>query len=212
MPSALPEALTPESAAETLAVSRETIDRFARYLERLAAWQKRINLVGRSTLDDPWRRHILDSGQLWRHWPAGTRRLVDLGSGAGLPGLILAIMGAPEVHLVESDRRKATFLREAARVTGCDQVTVHAVRVEEAALAADVITARAFAPLCRLIEAGAHLGHTTTRWLLLKGRHVEAELTEAQRHWTMRQRLVPSLADPEGSVLILEEVRRDELG
>src|SRR5918912_3476535 len=110
--------LTPEGFAELVPVSRETLDRLAAYLDLLRRWQRTINLVGAATLDDPWRRHLLDSAQLLRFLPEGVRRLVDLGSGAGLPGLALAILGVPEVHLIESDRRKAAFLREAARATG----------------------------------------------------------------------------------------------
>ena len=117
--------LTRQQAGELLGVSRETLDRLQAYLDLLARWQQRINLVGASTLADPWRRHVLDSAQLWRWWPDRARVLADLGSGAGLPGLVLAVLGAPVTHLVESDRRKAAFLREAARATGA-LVTVHA--------------------------------------------------------------------------------------
>src|SRR5690349_24214445 len=98
--------LTPEQFADLVPVSRETLERLAAYLDLLRRWQRTINLVGAGTLDDPWRRHILDSIQLVRFLPEGARRLVDLGSGAGLPGLVLAIMGVPDVHLIESDRRK----------------------------------------------------------------------------------------------------------
>src|SRR5688572_10841677 len=114
MPSRRPDGrpLTPDEAGRRLHVSRETVERLAVYLEVLRRWQRTINLVGAATLADPWRRHILDCAQLWRWWPVGAHRLVDLGSGAGLPGLILAVMGAPETHLVESDGRKAAFLRE----------------------------------------------------------------------------------------------------
>src|SRR5262245_58873059 len=107
--------LGPEDIGQVLEVSRETLERLAVYVGLLRQWQRTINLVGPATLADPWRRHILDSAQLWAHLPGGARVLVDLGSGAGLPGLVLAILGAPDVHLIESDRRKAAFLREAAR-------------------------------------------------------------------------------------------------
>src|SRR5687767_13812343 len=98
MPGKRPEAswaLTREQAGALLGVSRETLDRLETYLDLLKRWQRTINLVGASTLADPWRRHVLDSGQLWRFWPPGARVLADLGSGAGLPGLVLAILGAP---------------------------------------------------------------------------------------------------------------------
>src|SRR5215213_13399 len=108
--------LTPEGLTALVPVSRETVERLGVYLDLLRRWQRTINLVAASTLADPWRRHILDSAQLIRFVPGDAARLVDLGSGAGLPGLVLAIMGLPDVHLIESDRRKAAFLREAARV------------------------------------------------------------------------------------------------
>ena len=103
--------------------------RFEAYAALIVKWQKAINLVGPKTLADIWRRHFLDSAQLWSLIPPGARILVDLGSGAGLPGLVLALLGFPEVHLVESDRRKAVFLRESARELGL-KVTVHAARAE----------------------------------------------------------------------------------
>src|SRR6202044_3793088 len=131
--------------------SRETLDRFGTYVDLLGAWNRRINLVGRNTIGDVWRRHILDCAQLIRYVPPQARVLVDLGSGAGLPGLVLAILGVPEVHLVESDLRKAAFLREAARVTGAT-AQIHPQRAEKMPrLAADLITARAVASLPDLL-------------------------------------------------------------
>src|SRR5690349_9665552 len=164
--------LTPEQFADLVPVSRETLDRLAAYLDLLRRWQRTINLVGAGTLHNPWRRHILDSAQLVHLLPEGARRLVDLGSGAGLPGLILAIMGVPEVHLIESDRRKAAFLREAARATATP-VTVHACRLQAAPpLAADVVTARALAPLPQLLPLAARFATPATSNLFLKGRQV----------------------------------------
>jgi 16S rRNA (guanine527-N7)-methyltransferase len=195
-------------ACATLGVSRETGDRLAAYLDLLGRWQRRINLVAASTLADPWRRHVLDSGQLFRLAPPGARVWADLGSGAGLPGMVLAILGAPVMHLVESDQRKAAFLREAARVTGT-AVTVHAVRVETAPLPAlDVVTARALAPLDRLLVLAApHLGKDVTA-IFPKGRQALRELTEAGAHWHMTAEIVPSLSDPEASILVLRGVSR----
>ena len=201
-----PGPLDAETVRVALGVSRETMRRLAIYVELLCAWQMRLNLVGPSTLDDPWRRHILDCGQLWRWWPPGARRLVDLGSGAGLPGLVLAILGAPEVHLVESDRRKATFLRAAARSCAAS-VTVHPRRIETLRdLPADVIVARALAPLDRLLTLAQPLHQPGTVFLLLKGRGAAAELTAARRRWLMSVEMQPSVADPDGRVLILRDV------
>lgn len=200
--------LTASEAGSLLDVSRETLDRLQIYLELLQMWQRRINLVGPATLADPWRRHIVDSGQLMRWWPTGARILVDLGSGAGLPGLILAVLGVPLTHLIESDRRKAAFLREAARACGAT-VTVHAARIDEVPpLRADVVTARALAPLTSLLTlTETHLQPGTT-CLFLKGRNLVSELTTAAETWTMNLAREASLSDPEGQVLIIREIRR----
>src|SRR3954452_17936274 len=203
-----PESLTPKQAGELVPPARETLDRLDAYLDLLRRWQRTVNLVGAGTLDDPWQRHILDSAQLVRFLPEGDRRVVDLGSGAGLPALILAILGVPEVHLIESDRRKATFLREAARATATP-VTVHACRIEAAPpLAADVVTARALAPLPQLLPPAARFATPETRCLFLKGRQAETELTEAARGWTMGVQRQPSLSDAEGCVLIISGLQR----
>ena len=143
--------LGPGGFQKLMNVSRETLDRLIRYVDLLTAWNARINLVGRNSMGDVWRRHILDSAQLYPHIPQGTRLLIDLGSGAGLPGLILSILGLAEVHLVESDVRKAVFLREAARVTRA-ATTVHALRVDRMKpLVAQVVTERGFSPVAALL-------------------------------------------------------------
>ena len=196
--------------AATIAVSRETIDRLESYLALLERWQQAINLVGRSTLGDPWRRHVLDSAQLARFLPPGRGGVADLGSGAGLPGIILAIMGTPDVHLVEADRRKAQFLREAARHLDLANVTVHPARIETLALEVGAVTSRALAPLPALLRMAVPLLAPGGRLVLLKGRNVETELAEATRDWEMRIALKPSRADPEGRILILDEVRSRE--
>ncbi|MDF1586480.1 16S rRNA (guanine(527)-N(7))-methyltransferase RsmG [Marinimicrococcus flavescens] len=190
------------------AVSRETLDRLEAYLALLARWQRAINLVGPSTLADPWRRHLLDSAQLAGHWPEGGRVLVDLGSGAGLPGLILAAMAAPEAHLVESDQRKAAFLREAARALGV-AVQVHACRIEAAPpIRADAVSARALAALPQLLSYAERFIGPGTRCLFLKGRNAEAELTDAREHWMMRARVLPSMSAEDGRIILLDEVTR----
>lgn len=189
-------------------VSRETVERLSAYLELLGRWQKAINLVGRSTLADPWRRHILDSAQLLRFIPQPFGRLADIGSGAGLPGLVLAIMGVPAVHLVEADRRKAQFLREVARQLSLSSVTVHAERIETLALTANCVTARALSPLPGLLELAVPLLEPQGRLILLKGRNLEAELIEAKQNWSMRVSVEQSEADPYGRILIVDEVQR----
>ena len=200
--------LTPEHFQRLTGVSRETLARLQLYVELLVAWNRRINLVGPRTLGDVWRRHILDSAQLRPLIPPSARILVDLGSGAGLPGLILAILGVPEVHLVEADQRKCAFIREAARVTGTP-VTLHAQRLEKiTGIRADLVTARAFAPLPNLLDQAENLVDTHSILLFLKGKTVGEELTEAAKGWKMRATLHPSVSDPSGTVLRLEQVIR----
>jgi 16S rRNA (guanine527-N7)-methyltransferase len=197
-----------EAFAERFDVSRETLDRLTLYLSLLRKWQAAINLVGPRTLDEAWQRHILDSAQLRPLLPEETGRLVDLGSGAGLPGLVLAILGVQNVHLVESDQRKAAFLREAARATGAS-VTVHAGRIEELPpLQADIVTARALAPLGRLLDlVENHLG-STTECYFLKGKKYEAELIATRKDWTIEARAFKSQTDPSGVILKLWGIRR----
>ncbi|HEX7970081.1 MAG TPA: 16S rRNA (guanine(527)-N(7))-methyltransferase RsmG [Stellaceae bacterium] len=201
--------LGPGGFARVTNVSRETLDRLTAYVELLTAWNRRINLVGRDTMGDVWRRHILDSAQLHPLVPREARVLVDLGSGAGLPGLILSILGVPEVHLIESDARKAVFLREAIRVTGA-AATVHATRIDRIKpFVADVVTARALAPVGELLQISQPFLGPRTLCLFLKGRNVEEELTGIDKAWNMRLRRSPSLSDPSGCILRLENISRD---
>jgi 16S rRNA (guanine527-N7)-methyltransferase len=187
-------------------VSAEILDRLEAYLAVLAKWNARINLVGPATLRDPWRRHILDSAQMVAHLPPG--RLADLGTGAGLPGLILAILGREDVHLVESDQRKVAFLREAARITGANP-TLYATRIEAMpALSAAVVTARALAPLDRLLDMAERFLGPETACYFLKGARVEDELTEARKSWQMEVELLPSLADEAGVIVKVTGIGR----
>jgi 16S rRNA (guanine527-N7)-methyltransferase len=201
--------LGPQAFAEILPVSRETLARLEAYAALLIRWSERINLVGRNTLPDLWRRHILDSAQLWPLFPANAESLIDLGSGAGFPGLALAILGAPGVELVEADSRKCAFLREAARVTQAD-VTIRPCRVEAVPPhPVDVVTARALAPLDRLLALAQPFLTEKTECLFLKGERVEDELTLARKHWTMTATLCQSVSDPRGVVLRLQQVARE---
>jgi 16S rRNA (guanine527-N7)-methyltransferase len=198
-------------AAQT-GVSRETLVRLEAYAALLVQWNPRINLVSRDSLRDPWRRHFLDSAQLLPYVPASARSLVDLGSGAGFPGLVLAILGVAGVELVESDARKCAFLREAARIADAP-VTVHHARIE--ALPphqVDVVTARACAPLDRLLVMAQRFIGPRTICLFLKGERAAEELTAARRGWTMRAACHPSRADPRGVILKLEQIAREPEG
>lgn len=157
--------------------------RLRSYAALLARWTQRINLVSRGDEGQIWERHVLDSLRLAPLLPAGVGRGIDLGSGAGLPGLVLAVASGVHFDLVESDRRKAAFLQEAQRVTGAD-VTVHCGRVEQMSLEpARVVTARALAPLETLLGLAAPLLAADGVALFPKGARAEAEIEAARRHW-----------------------------
>jgi 16S rRNA (guanine527-N7)-methyltransferase len=197
----------PSDIAATLAVSRETLARLQIYVDLLSRWNSRINLVSAASLDDAWRRHILDSAQLCPQIPSETQGLVDLGSGAGLPGLVLAILGVRGVQLIESDRRKAEFLREAARLTATS-VTIRTARIEEVTpFETDVITARALAPLDKLLGWAVRFVGPRTVCLFLKGREIADELTKAQHRWIMHTQVLGSLSDPQGHILRVEGLK-----
>ena len=195
-----------EGFAALVGVSRETLVRFEAYAALLLEWSRRINLVGSSTLSDIWRRHFLDSAQLLPLIPAGAKNLVDLGSGAGFPGLVLAILGVPGVELIEADSRKAAFLREAARIAGAP-IVLRPCRIEAVAPhSASVVTARGCAPLDRLLPLAQQFIGSDTTCLFLKGERAEEELTAAGKAWTMMVSRYPSRADPAGVVLSLQQV------
>lgn len=203
------EPLDAERFAAAADVSRETLERLKRFGDLLAKWNERVNLVGKSTMADPWRRHMLDSAQLFARLPPESRRLVDLGSGAGFPGLVLAIMGVPDVHLIEANARKCAFLREAARMAEAN-VTIHDNRIESSpALAADVVTARALAPLPILLKyAEPHLMPNSV-CLFLKGISVDKELTEIRKLWNIKENTYPSITNPDGVIVRLEVSSHD---
>lgn len=201
--------MSPEDFAREANVSRETLGRFEAYADLLKRWQKKINLVSDSTLKTLWRRHFLDSAQLFSLAPAGAKVWLDLGSGAGFPGLVVALLGAPSVHLVESDSRKAAFLGEAARATGVGhRVQIHNERLEKLKpWPVDVTTARAFAPLPKLLDLAKAFITPETTLFLLKGQDVEAELTEASKSWNMQAERIASRSDPRGVILRLRGLR-----
>lgn len=205
MPAAQP---CPEAVRARLDVSRETLARLEIYVDLLLTWNRRIGLIGRHTESAIWTRHILDSAQLSALRQARDDTLVDLGSGAGLPGLVLAILGAGDTHLVEANQRKAVFLREAARATLAD-VTVHPTRIEKIAnLKAHTVTARALAPVDQLLAYAHRIMAPDGQCLFLKGRQADAELTAAQKNWTMQLDRHPSHSDPAGVILRIREIRR----
>lgn len=205
--------LTPEEFAGLTNVSRETLARLTEYADILCHWQKSVNLVGRVTLTDIWRRHMLDSAQLVPHVPENANEIMDMGSGGGFPGLVLAIMLDRPVHLVEATGKKTAFLREAARITGAP-VTVHNCRIEALdPWPVDLITARAMAPLEKLLSYAAPFlalkGERPPVCLFLKGARAEQELTEARKSWKMTVDRFPSITDPAGSVLRIQDLKRE---
>ncbi len=205
-----PEDFTAADFQAATNVSRETLERLEIYAALLRDWSGRMNLVARSTLDVLWHRHMLDSAQLYPLLPGGCRTLVDLGSGAGFPGMVLAIMsgsaGPMDVHLIDSTGKKANFLREVASETGTP-LKIHNDRIEKIRpVQADAVTARALAPLDKLLGYARPFLAPETVCLFLKGQHVEDELTNAHKIWKMRVDRHPSWTDPQGSVLRVCEV------
>jgi 16S rRNA (guanine527-N7)-methyltransferase len=188
------------------------------YAALLAKWQPAINLVGRDTLPDLWNRHMLDSAQLAEHIPASRSDgaplvIADLGSGAGFPGLVLAIMASDEgrrwqIHLVESDARKCAFLSTVARETKTD-VKIHTARIEKlAAFPADIVTARALAPLDSLLDYADPFLMPTSHCLFLKGGAAADELTAASKSWKMTVEQLPSRSGPAGNLLRIRDISR----
>ncbi len=204
----MPPPLTPAAFQARTGISDDTLARLEALVAVLLKWQARINLICRGTVADVWRRHVLDSAQLAPLLPAKAETVIDLGSGAGFPGLVLAILGIRGIHLVESDGRKCAFLREAARITGA-AVEIHAVRAEALApREADAITARALAPLSDLLDIASPFLGPHTACIFPKGRGAEQELTVSQKTWMMTVSRFESVTDPEGTILKLKDISR----
>ena len=194
-------------------VSRETKKRLELFVDLLLVWQKKTNLVAPSTLNELWTRHIADSLQLVPLAPEA-RTWVDFGSGGGFPGVPIACMLAGQVgakvHLIESNGKKAAFLREAVRATGAPAV-VHQERAENfgesCAEPVHAVTARALAPLKILCDQAFPLIGRGAIGLFLKGQDVEGELTDAAKYWRLDASRVPSKTSPESSIVIVRGLR-----
>jgi 16S rRNA (guanine527-N7)-methyltransferase len=201
-------------ALEFVDVPRETLSRLDRYVELLIPAAERTNLIARSTIPTIWTRHIADSLQLLTLAP-DARIWVDLGSGAGFPGVVIACALADRagarVHLVESTGKKAAFLREAVKQLDLP-ATVHAVRIEDfvknRAIRADVVTARALAPLNELLKLAQPLLQHGALGLFPKGQDVEAELTTAAKSWKIDVELVPSKTSPNSRIVVVRHAAR----
>jgi 16S rRNA (guanine527-N7)-methyltransferase len=189
-------------------VSRETSDALERFATLLLHWNRTVNLIARKDEPRLWQRHIADSLQLAALMQPEPARAIDLGSGAGLPGLVLAIATGVHFDLIEADQRKAAFLREAARVTGA-AAHVHAARIETAQIAAaPLITARALAPLPKLLSLAEPLIAPGGICLFMKGANVRTELTDAARQWHMRVEIQPSRTAPDACILRISHLTR----
>ena len=187
--------------------------RLEAYVALLRRWQRRRNLIGRGTEADIWRRHILDCGQLAAHLPPDARRIVDFGSGAGLPGVVLAILTETDTALVEADTAKAAFLAEAARITAAP-CQIHRARIEEVdPWPVDAIVARALAPLDTLLDYAAPFAalipNRPPLCLFPKGRRWREELTESATCWNIDARDAPSVTDADARIVIVERFARD---
>jgi 16S rRNA (guanine527-N7)-methyltransferase len=205
------------SALALTPIAPEIVGRLDRFVELLLERQQKQNLIAASTIPIIWTRHIADSLQLMALAP-GARTWIDLGSGAGFPGLVLACALADTpgavVHLVESTKKKAAFLDETARLIGAPAI-VHAVRIEDFVKkfsgAPDVITARALAPLEVLLDLARPWFEKGAQGLFPKGQDVESELTQATKYWNIEAVLVPSKPNPQSRIVVVRSARRRQI-
>jgi 16S rRNA (guanine527-N7)-methyltransferase len=187
-------------------VSRETIERLEAYVALVTEESRRQNLVSASTLGEIWDRHIRDSAQLIRFEPYAGASWVDIGSGAGLPGIVIACLVDGPVTLVEPRRLRADFLHRVSESLGLRAHIVNA-RVERVEGAFDAITARAVAPLSGLLEISHHLSTGKSRWVLPKGRNAQSELAEAERAWQGMFHVEQSLTDADSKIIVASNVK-----
>jgi 16S rRNA (guanine527-N7)-methyltransferase len=201
----------PADFAAEFAVSADTLRRLEACDNCLLDWSARHNLVARSTLEERWDRHFRDSAQLFALIPTKAKSLIDLGSGAGFPGLVLAAMGESrglQVTLVESIGKKAAFLSAAIEAMGIANARVVPARIESLKVARpEVITARALANLSKLCGYAYEIGGETALCIFPKGQDVASELTEAAKYWHMDAERRPSLTSPGSAVLLVKNLR-----
>lgn len=203
----------PNNTIAELSVSRETLDKLDAYEGLITKWTKKINLVSRSTLSDLRERHIVDSAQLFRLIPSKSNHLVDFGSGGGLPGVVLAILAQEHlpklrVTLVESDLRKATFLRQCCRELDL-RYAVKSVRAEALEpQEASVVTARALAPLSLLFELTFRHMSAEAVAIFPKGQNAEEELASARQSWSFDCEQYQSLTSTQSSLLRFQRIER----
>lgn len=186
-------------------VSRETLASLAAYVDLLKDAAAQQNLIAPSTIETVWERHILDSAQLLRFAP-GNGTWADIGSGAGLPGIVLAILSNNPIRLIEPRRMRAEFLVRTAGALGLAHVSVECAKVERVQGQFDVITGRAVAQLDRFLAMAEHLSKSGTVWVLPKGKSAQSELAEAQRNWHCDALVEQSCTNPESWILVLTRV------
>ncbi|MEP3889143.1 MAG: 16S rRNA (guanine(527)-N(7))-methyltransferase RsmG [Hellea sp.] len=201
-----------EDFAKESNVSRETLADYQAWHALLLKWNRKINLVSPTALDDFWRRHALDSWQIWPHIPEMSKKFIDLGSGAGFPGLAMAMgckaHGVGDVTLVESAGKKTSFLRTVIRELSLPANATSQRAEEITPERHDIITARAFAPLPRLFAYAQPFWGEGTIGLFLKGEAAQEELTLASKEWTYDVEIIPSLSDSTGCLLKITDLRR----
>ncbi|HUY68811.1 MAG TPA: 16S rRNA (guanine(527)-N(7))-methyltransferase RsmG [Alphaproteobacteria bacterium] len=188
-------------------VSHETRAKLDRYAELLREWNAKFNLVSENSFLHLWRRHFLDSAQLLKFFPKEKIIAADLGSGAGFPGIVLSILGVGKIHLVESIGKKANFLLAVIEDLKLDAQVEHK-RIEDCRLKADIVTARALKPLPELLALAKPLMKKDSFCILLKGQHLDDELTESTKYWRFESKTFPSLSDSSGRVLIIRKLDR----
>lgn len=188
-------------------VPRETVGRLEAFASLIREENEQQNLVARSTLTALWDRHLIDSAQLLRYAPPQTSCWLDVGSGAGLPGVVLAILSNEPIVLVEPRRLRADFLRRCVEQLDLPNAEVVCRKVEQVTGSFDVVTARAVATADRLLAMTLHLSHGGTRWILPKGRSGVKELADVRRAWQGRFLAEISITDPEAVVLVAEGVK-----
>ncbi|WP_298089380.1 16S rRNA (guanine(527)-N(7))-methyltransferase RsmG [uncultured Sphingomonas sp.] len=184
------------------------VDHISAFLAMVADENGRQNLISPSTIETIWSRHALDSVQLLSFLPGGAEHWIDIGTGGGFPGMVVALAWEGRVSLVEPRKRRAAFLAECVEQLGIsDRVMVHASKIEAVRDQADVISARAVATVENLLRAAAHCGKQGTRWLLPRGRFNERDLDGLRHHWQFVFHVEHSVTSTDSSIVILDRVR-----
>ena len=196
----------PETFLKHVNVSRETIEKLETYANLLSRWQSKINLISTNSLQQAWHRHFLDSAQIYLMSPKKAASAIDVGTGAGFPGLVLSIMGMKNVQLVEQNKKKCAFLNEVIRETEAT-ATVHPCKIENLLVKDyDVVLARAFMPLDGLLKVVSPFFGKDTLGIFPKGSRVNEELTAASKNWKMKTVIKQSITSPDGKIVLVKDL------